>query len=149
MPSRPARPHIDLPPGAKSLGIVLPAGLAAAVARPNKYHAERTVYDGVTYDSKAEALHAAGLDARMRSGNGDVAWWVRQVTFRLGCPENTLKVDFLVAGRPGGIWVEEVKGRETAKWRRDRRLWMSYAPVAMRVIVRGKVSEILVRRLPR
>lgn len=114
----------------------------------NKYRAVRTEYGGCVYDSKAEARRAAELDLLVLAG--DVAWWVRQVVFRLGCPENVYRVDFVVAERtksclfPDGVIVhaEDVKGVRTAKFARDAKLWRAYAPMPLRVISGGKVEVI-------
>lgn len=111
----------------------------------NKYHAVRTIYDGVTYGSKAEAERAAELDLLVRSG--EVRTWIGQPKFRLGDAINVYVADFLVATAAGEVWAEDVKGRETSKFRRDKRLWKKHGRIELRVIRReGRrlvVSEII------
>jgi hypothetical protein len=104
-------------------------------AKPNKFGAIKTDYKGIIYDSKGEALHAAYLDFRQAAG--EILWWhPKPGSFHLGCPQNIFRPDFLVCGHDR-TWIEEFKGRETAKWRRDVRLWEAYGPCLMRVF-RGK-----------
>lgn len=105
--------------------------------KPSKYRAVKTEYNGVLYDSKAEAAYAEHLDLLARAGG--IAWWIRQPTFRLGCPENVYKPDFLVV-TDAGVYVVDVKGVETSKFKKDRRLWAKYGPCRL-VIVKGKKSE--------
>ena len=120
--------------------------MATIRARRNKYRAVRTEYNGCVYDSKAEAARAAELDLLVRAGR--VAWWLRQVVFRLGCPENIYRCDFVVAeplmADYFGVVVhaEDVKGMETTKFRRDARLWRKYGPMPLHVIRGGKVEVI-------
>lgn len=121
----------------------------------NKYKAVRTPYNGVTYDSKAEAEYAAQLDMEMASRQKYVSWWVRQVTFALGCPENAYRVDFLVMtpgyDRVGGnfhIHAVDVKGCETPKFKKDKKLWAKYGPCPLKIVksVSGKLSTVEVIR---
>lgn len=118
---------------AKQLGITVP--------KKNKYGARKTEYNGVLYDSKGEAEHAEKLDERRWLG--EIDWWhPKPGSFRLGCKENIFRPDFLVVGE-ANIWVEEFKGRETAKWRKDKRLWQAYGPCKMMVYRAGKNVEII------
>ncbi len=101
--------------------------------KPNKYRAKRTEYNGVMYDSNAEAKHAFWLDT-----DPAVAWWLRQVWVPLG-PDFGTRVDFLVAhgsrdAMTGvNVSVHEVKGVETPQFRKVRKLWPKYAPMPMYV----------------
>ena len=70
-----------------------------AGAPRNKYGARPTAYGGVRYDSKAEAGRAEMLD--LMAGTGVIDWWIGQPVFRLGCPENLYRADFLVVARGG------------------------------------------------
>lgn len=107
----------------------------------SKYRAVRTEYNGVMYASKAEANRARQLDA-----DPLVAWWIGQVRLRLGCPENIYVPDFLVALRSNFlssvVHAEDVKGMETAKFRRDKKLWKSYGPFPLWIIKGGKIEVI-------
>lgn len=112
----------------------------------SKYRAKPTVYNGVRYASKAESVRAAELDLQIIAGL--IAWWIGQPLFRLGVPENTYRPDFLVIGgdtHDREVWVEDVKGVETAAFRRNKKLWKSYGPCALRIIRRGVLVETIER----
>jgi hypothetical protein len=108
--------------------------------RRSKYRNVPTVYAGLRYDSKLEAAQAAELDFMVKAGV--VLWWIRQPTFRLGCPENIYKPDFLVQWGDGRIEAMDVKGAETPKFKRDRRLWQAYGPIPL-LIVKEKKTEVV------
>jgi hypothetical protein len=125
--------------GAKMLVTTLPPGVSGNIGRRNKYRAKPTIYNGVRYASKAEANRAEQLD-QLRAA-GEVHWWVGQVRFRLGIPENVYVVDFLVVDA-SGVFCEDVKGVSTAKFKRDVRLWKRYGPCPLHVI-RGRSVEVV------
>ena len=102
--------------------------------RTNKFGARRTVYNGVLYASKAEALFAQQLDALVNAG--EIRFWVGQPLFRLGCAENTYRPDFLVIASGGEAWAADVKGVETPAFRRNRKLWIQYGPCELRILKR-------------
>jgi len=104
------------------------------------FRAKPTVVDGVCYDSKAEANRAALLDLLHKAG--EVRWWLRQVTVRLGCPENTYRVDFVVCEKDGRVHGEDVKAIETREFRRQKNVWKSYGPFPLHVITRKTVEII-------
>lgn len=106
----------------------------------SKYRNTRTEYDGQWYDSKAEASRAAVLDLQVRAGV--IAYWIRQPKLCLGCPENVYRPDFHVIATNGDTWMEDVKGVETAKFKRDRKLWAAYGPCPLH-IVKGKRVEVV------
>lgn len=97
----------------------------------SKYHAKKAEYRGESYDSLAEAAYARHLDAEIE--RGAILWYLRQPKFSLGVPENVYRPDFLVIAE---AWVaaDDVKGTETAKFRRDRKLWLKYGPCPLRVV---------------
>jgi hypothetical protein len=64
---------------------------------------------------------------------GQISWWLPQPKFRLGCPENSYRADFLVVGRDR-VWAEDVKGHITPKFARDKKLWKRYGPCALCII---------------
>lgn len=109
----------------------------------SKYGAVRTEYNGRSYASKAEATRAQVLDYLKAAG--EIREWTPQPRFQLGVPENVYVADFLVTGADGSVWVEDVKGHETEKFRRDRRLWRAYGPHPLHVI-RGGEREVIVPR---
>ena len=134
--------HPDAP-GSRIVAAACP--LPEEPPKPNKFHAEATTYNGVRYDSKAEANHARKLDQDKAAGQ--VRWWVRQVAVGLG-PDHRTVVDFLVCRFDGVAQFHEVKGHETAPWRRTRRLWRKYGPShgpqPLLVFRRGKLAETIV-----
>ncbi len=107
------------------------------ISKSRKYRNKPTEYNGLRYDSKAEARRAQELD--FLEGAGEIAFWIRQPTFYLGCPENVYRADFLVVHtgnypkHQGVAHVEDVKGRETPKFKRDRKLWAAYGPCELHI----------------
>lgn len=108
--------------------------------RSSKYHNVWTRYNGVPYQSKAEAKRAQELDWLMKAG--EVLKVERQPLFHLGCPENVYRGDFLVTGRDGSRWVEDVKGYVTPKFKRDVRLWQRYGTLPLHIIT-GKETRVV------
>jgi hypothetical protein len=103
--------------------------------RQSKFGAVRTTYNGRSYASKAEATRAQVLDHLKAAGQ--IRDWTPQPRFRLGCPENVYIADFDVLGADGRRWVEDVKGHETAKFKRDKKLWRAYGPCPLHVLRGG------------
>lgn len=99
--------------------------------RSGKYKAVRVEYDGFTFDSKSEASYAKWLDSEKAAGR--ILFYVKQPKFTLGLPEMIYRPDFLVVG---SNWVvaDDVKGSETAKFKKDKRLWLKYGPCPLRVV---------------
>lgn len=124
--------------GATVLQAKLP-GIVAMENPRNKYKAKPTEYNGVRYASKGEAARAKALDNFKDAGL--IFWWIGQPKFRLGCPENVYVADFLVVGA-AGTHVEDVKGMETPKFKRDKKLWMAYGPTEL-WIIKGQRVEIV------
>ena len=99
----------------------------------NKYGAIKTTFHGVTYDSKAEAARAKQLSLMKAAGR--IRWWhPKPGTFRLGCPENRYRPDFMVCSMEDQVWCEDVKGIETPKFQRDVKLWEVYGDMPLRII---------------
>lgn len=140
----------DLPAGSIVRGIKL-AGELTPVKSPaskvGKYRNVRTIYNGVLYDSKFEAEYAAELDIMKASGY--VTLWIRQPTFRLGCPENVYRPDFFVVHHNGYCAAVDVKGTETAKFRRDKKLWAQYGECPLEIVRRGEIVETIPPRTPK
>lgn len=122
------------------VGHLHPARGKVVFTRGPKYKAKPTDYAGVRYASKAEAARAAALDLWAAAAPG--RWWVGQPKFRLGVPENVYVADFLVVDG-GSVRVEDVKGVETAKFKRDKKLWASYGPCPLWLIKKGRVAEVV------
>jgi len=87
-------------------------------AQGNKYHAERTEYNGVTYHSKKEAKKAQDLDLMVKAG--EIDFYLRQVPFTLqgGVVYKADFVTFSRHERPSAwtwyVTVIETKGVWTA-----------------------------------
>lgn len=95
--------------------------------RRSKYNARRTVYNGVTYDSRREAEVAAELDMLRRASDPkrcviDVQRQVRIPLVVNGQKICTHVLDFLVTYADGRKELVEVKGYETAVWKLKRKL---------------------------
>ncbi len=93
--------------------------------RKNKYNAVKTVVDGITFDSKAEANRYRELQVAQRAG--EVRWFTRQPSFIL--PGNIrYRPDFLVMDKHWRMHVEDVKGFETPAFKLKKKLWGSTFP---------------------
>jgi len=116
---------------------------------------EKRHYNGVTYHSMAEANRAAELDLYFRQS---VGFWTRQPYVQLG-PDTVYRPDFLVCDKhtrhgtgPGyDVWFEEVKGFETAHFKRIRKLWLKYGPAKLMIRKRkrggGWITETIEREI--
>lgn len=106
-----------------------------------KYNNIRTEYGGRTYASIAEAQRARKLDELLETS--EIRHWEPQPKFHLGCPENVYIADFVVWHHDGTTHVEDVKGAESPKFRRDKRLWSRYGPCNLHIIKRNHLAEII------
>jgi hypothetical protein len=92
-----------------------------------KYRNILTVVDGKTFDSKAEARRYRELKLMQQAG--EISGFGEQPSFIIG-PEIRYRPDFIVCDRQGQVWVEDVKGKETAafvikaKLFRERYPWL-------------------------
>ena len=103
--------------GAKTQGTISADQYRRRYTRRNKYHAVKTEYGGVTYDSRLEARFAALLDQYQRAGM--IRSWTRQIPFRM--PDGSIhRVDFIVFYEDGTFELIEVKGRDLAAGRLKR-----------------------------
>ena len=84
-----------------------------------KYNNKVTVYDGVKYHSALEAKRAAQLDLLLKAG--EIVFWCRQPQFVLGNGV-TYKADFVVGYFDGRVEVSDVKGVETAEFKKTMKL---------------------------
>lgn len=119
-------------------------------AKPNKYGAKRTEYNGRTYDSKAEAGYAMRLDLRLKARE-IMAWEAqspvvveldthRRMQWRQGWqaePEGyelvlKSRLDFLVTLANGAQEYHEVKGFRVRDWPlRERILRLAGVPLVV------------------
>lgn len=113
-------------------------------AKQNKYGVapkEQRTFDNMTFASKAEMIRYQQL-CMLRDSKA-IRGFDWQMTFHLGCKENSYRVDFLVWGNDGQSWAEDVKGKETTKFRHDVKLWRAYGPCPLHIRKRsGQITII-------
>jgi len=83
----------------------------------NKYHAQSTIYNNVSYHSKFEAAYAASLDIMVKAG--EIKSWERQIKLDLkvnGIHITNYYIDFIVHHHDGSREFVECKGFETPTW---------------------------------
>jgi hypothetical protein len=115
-----------------------PAEKGPAQPKPSKYRNVQQVYNGVRFDSRAEAKRAADLDELA----ADLSlWYTRQPRFNLGCPENVYVADFLVV-HGGKVHVEDVKGYATPKFLHDVKLWKAHGPCQLWIRSRNGIEYV-------
>lgn len=111
--------------------------------------AEQRTYRGRVWASVAERDYAERLDLLMQ--DGQVLWWIEQPLFRLGVPENKYTADFLVQWADAfyGLQAIDVKGVETAAFKRNMKLWAQYGPLPLAIVKRVKgcfvVADVIER----
>lgn len=99
--------------------------------RTHKYGAIKTVYNGHTYASKAEAAYAQQLDLQLKADPPLIDGWRHGKPITLA---GSIKYvpDFEVWQRPcydhTDRWWVDVKGRETPAFRLKMRLWLETGP---------------------
>lgn len=104
--------------------------------------AVKTLYNGVLYDSKAEAAYAKILDAETKAGQ--IKRWGRQQRWPLkvnGIPICTMIPDFVVWRMDDGLEVmelHEVKGYETPIFRLKRKLFEALHPEVNYIVIPAK-----------
>ncbi len=97
----------------------------------SKYRNIRVEIDGHTFDSKAEGRRYEEL--KLLQAAGEIDGFGLQPSFVL---EKGIRYrpDFIVSG-DGQIWVEDVKGVETAAFKIKKRLWeVKYPWLELRII---------------
>ena len=101
--------------------------------RKNKYNAKKHAFNGRLFGSKAEAYRAMALQIELVSGNV-ISYVCQPPALMLGTPHNKYRPDFLVIPKDGTPWYEDVKGRETPKFKKDRKLWKDYGLLDLHII---------------
>lgn len=100
----------------------------------NKYRVsppEQRRFRGKTYASKAEMEYAVILYAMIDAN--EIRLVIEQPRVQLGVPENVYVPDFFVLDSDGGRFVD-VKGMETAAFRRNKKLWKSYGRAPLHIV---------------
>lgn len=102
----------------------------------NKYNAKKTVVDGITFDSKAEA--ARYVELKLLEGQGVIKGLERQVRFRLqegfGAFDGKrvrpidYVADFMYVDNNGDTVVEDVKGMRTDVYKLKKKLFLNKYP---------------------
>ena len=102
---------------------------------------------GRTFSSKAEKEYALHLEAMV--DNGIIMDYVCQPRVWLGVHENVYVPDFLVIPVGASPHYVDVKGHETNKFKRDKKLWKAYGRWPL-VIVKssGKGKFETTERIP-
>jgi hypothetical protein len=98
----------------------------------HKYHACRTIVDGIHFASKREAKYYQELLVAQKAG--DVLTFLHQIPFRL--PGGIrYSCDFLVFYADGGVDFVDVKGYETPAFKRNKKMVEElYAPITITVV---------------
>jgi len=90
------------------------------------------------YDSTMEAKRSSKIEATIEDDNTELvkagkeptSFWLRQVPFWLGPSGAKFVADFLLI-TSYGVWVDEVKGHRTPKWKLIEKLWEAHGPCDM------------------
>jgi hypothetical protein len=113
-----------------------------SVRRWHKYSAVKTRYNGVEYDSKAEAARAAELDLLKRVAAIEDWWRPEPIVLVQGRTRRetvTYRADFCVRPREGPDWLEDVKGVITREFRlKMKLLHEKYPHLVVKVIQNGQ-----------
>ncbi len=91
-------------------------------------------HNGKTYASKAEMLYAINLYFMV--DHGVILDFIEQPRVWLGVPENKYVPDFLVIPRDERPYYVDVKGVETAAFRKNKKLWASYGALDLHIVKR-------------
>ena len=97
---------------------------------------DKRTWCGVTYASKLEMRRLIELHDRVARGN--LLAVIEQPRFRLGTPEAVYVADALVVPCNGCPWVEDIKGRETPKFKKDVELWKRWGPLTLYIVTWSK-----------
>lgn len=95
---------------------------------------EQRTWNGRVYASKAEMQYAQFLDLMVQAG--ELLGVREQVTVELGVPENKYRPDFVCTLPNREEYYVDVKGHETAKFKRDKKLWAAYGPAPLHIVKR-------------
>ena len=97
----------------------------------HKFGAVRTVKDGISFSSKAEARYYDKLVLAQKSGS--VLFFLRQVPFHL-LGGVTYRADFMVFYADGNVSIVDVKGYETPEFIMKKKMVESLYPVTIDVV---------------
>ena len=97
----------------------------------HKFGAVRTVKDGISFPSKAEARFYEELLMRQRIG--DVLFFLRQVPFHLPGGVRYV-VDYQIFQSDGRVRFIDVKGFETPEFKNKKKLVEAIFPIEIEVV---------------
>lgn len=124
---------------AEALGIDCSKLKGAKVHRRHKYGVsvpEKRTIAGKVYASRAEAIRRQDLDQLLLAGV--LLEVLEQPRLWLGVRANVYVPDFLVVPAVGIPWYEDVKGVETAAFKRNVRLWREFGRLELRILTRKR-----------
>lgn len=97
----------------------------------HKFHAKKTEFDGIRFDSKLEATYYKKL--KSLQDEDKVLFFLRQIPFHL--PGNiTYRADFMVFFTDGHVEIWEIKGYETKDWIMRKKLVEATYPIEITVL---------------
>lgn len=99
----------------------------------SKYKNRKTTVDGIKFDSQAEANRYCEL--KMLQQTGKIIGFGRQPSFTINTAGTRYRPDFIVCDADG-IWVEDVKGKETSDFRLKKREWEHAYPWLPLVLIK-------------
>lgn len=101
-------------------------------ADANKYHAKKTIADGIRFDSKLEARRYEELKLMLHAGA--IRWFNRQPSFLLTGGVR-YRPDFIVCDAGGCIYVEDAKGKATKEFIiKSKQFRALYPDIDLRII---------------
>jgi len=106
-------------------------GKARRRSKFNVAKKEDRTWRGKVYASKAEMLYAQAIEVQIKAG--EIVEVVEQPRLWLGVPENVYVPDFLVVTTTEAFYVD-VKGTETAAFKKNKRLWAKYGRLPLRIV---------------
>ena len=114
------------------MSVKIPNFAPQGAKKQNKYHNVKVQIDGHTFDSKAEAARYQELKLMQRAGA--IREFSLQPNFALEAGIH-YRADFLVTGKDGTVWAEDVKGFETKEFKLKKKLFeWKYPQIELRLI---------------
>lgn len=103
--------------------------------KKHKYNAQKTIVDGITFDSKREADYYCELKLRVRAG--EVEWFELQPEFVLQeafthqgkkYQPISYRADFRIGYADGQVEIVDVKGHKTKEYKLKKKLLLARHP---------------------
>jgi len=106
--------------------------------KKNKYGANKTMIDGIWFDSRMESRYYMDLKILQRANKLKIVELQPKVYLTLA--KILFKPDFLIEENGKMIWID-VKGMKTTTFAIKQRLWRHYGPGLLRVVYKDKIVE--------